>query len=115
MTNALRTRESDSALSTFNCLFGTFNFSMATNPLAADDSGKHDLEKIEIRLWTEGGYRHYGFDVRDYWRASLRRRGWKRIYGEGRTTSSGSTDKVLHDAQCMERLLLDLAVNTTAM
>jgi chemotaxis protein methyltransferase CheR len=40
---------------------------------------------------------------------------WKRIYAEGLTTISGLTDKVLHDAQCMERLLLDLSVNTTAM
>jgi chemotaxis protein methyltransferase CheR len=87
---------------------------MATNPLA-DESGKHDLEKIEIRLLTEGVYRHYGFDFRDYSLPSLRRRVWKRIYAEGLTTISGLTDKVLHDAQCMERLLLDLSVNTTAM
>jgi chemotaxis protein methyltransferase CheR len=87
---------------------------MATNPLA-DESGKRDLEKIEIRLLTEGVYRHYGFDFRDYSLPSLRRRVWKRIYAEGLTTISGLTDKVLHDAQCMERLLLDLSVNTTAM
>src|SRR5881275_147559 len=87
---------------------------MATNPLA-DDSGKHDLEKIEIKLLTEGIFRHYGFDFRDYSMPSLRRRIWKRIYAEGLTTISGLTEKVLHDAQSMERLLLDLSINTTAM
>jgi len=45
----------------------------------------------------------------------LRRRIWKRIYAEGLTTVSGLTEKILHDSQCMERLLLDLSINTTAM
>src|SRR3954466_7317668 len=80
-----------------------------------DESGKHDLERTEIKLLTEGIYRHYGFDFRDYSMPSLRRRIWKRIYAEGLTTISGLPDKVLHDAQSMERLLLDLSINTTAM
>jgi len=88
---------------------------MATNPLSADESGKHDLERIEIKLLTEGIFRHYGFDFRDYSVPSLRRRVWKRIYAEGLTTISGLTEKILHDSQCMERLLLDLSINTTAM
>ena len=88
---------------------------MATNPIVGDESGKHDLERIEIKLLTEGIFRHYGFDFRDYSIPSLRRRVWKRIYAEGLTTISGLTEKVLHDSQCMERLLLDLSINTTAM
>ena len=88
---------------------------MATNPLPDDETGKHDLERIEIKLLTEGIYRHYGFDFRDYSMPSLRRRIWKRIYAEGLTTISGLTEKVLHDPGCMERLLLDLSINTTAM
>jgi chemotaxis protein methyltransferase CheR len=88
---------------------------MATNPIIGDESGKHDLERIEIKLLTEGIFRHYGFDFRDYSVPSLRRRVWKRIYAEGLTTISGLTEKVLHDSQCMERLLLDLSINTTAM
>ena len=74
-----------------------------------------DLEAIEIQLLTEGIYRHYGFDFRDYSLPSLRRRIWKRIYAEGLSTVSGLTEKVLHDSGCMERLLLDLSINTTAM
>jgi chemotaxis protein methyltransferase CheR len=46
---------------------------------------------------------------------SMRRRIWKRIYAEGLSTVSGLIEKVLHDSTCMERLLLDLSINTTAM
>ncbi|HET8773769.1 MAG TPA: protein-glutamate O-methyltransferase CheR, partial [Thermoanaerobaculia bacterium] len=58
---------------------------------------------------------HYGFDFRDYSLPSLRRRIWKRVYAEGLSTISGLIEKVLHDPQSMERLLLDLSINTTAM
>src|SRR5512132_3148531 len=81
----------------------------------AEDDEKLDLELIEIQLLTEGIYRHYGFDFRDYSLPSLRRRIWKRVYAEGLSTISGLQEKVLHDASCMERLLLDLSINTTAM
>jgi chemotaxis protein methyltransferase CheR len=80
-----------------------------------EDQEKLDLEMIEIQLLTEGIFRHYGFDFRDYSVPSLRRRIWKRIYAEGLATVSGLIEKVLHDSQCMERLLLDLSINTTAM
>jgi chemotaxis protein methyltransferase CheR len=80
-----------------------------------DEQGKVDLEGIEIQLLTEGVYKHYGFDFRDYSLPSLRRRVWKRVYAEGLVTISGLQEKVLHDSSCMERLLLDLSINTTAM
>ncbi|HEV7921274.1 MAG TPA: protein-glutamate O-methyltransferase CheR [Thermoanaerobaculia bacterium] len=88
---------------------------MATDPAAIADQERLDLEEIEIQLLTQGIFRHYGFDFRDYSLPSLRRRIWKRIYAEGLTTVSGLTEKVLHDPGCMERLLLDLSINTTAM
>jgi chemotaxis protein methyltransferase CheR len=80
-----------------------------------DEQQKLDLEEIEVRLLTEGIFRHYGFDFRDYSLPSLRRRVWKRVYAEGLSTVSGLQEKVLHDPDCMERLLLDLSINTTAM
>src|SRR2546430_554320 len=80
-----------------------------------DESGKHDLERIEVKLLMEGIFRHYGFDFRDYSMPSLKRRVWKRVYAEGLSTISGLQEKILHDAACMERLLLDLSINTTAM
>jgi chemotaxis protein methyltransferase CheR len=87
------------------------------NPSEAilDEQTRADLEHIEIGLLTEGIYRHYGFDFRDYSLPSLRRRIWKRVYAEGLSTISGLIEKVLHDPQSMERLLLDLSINVTAM
>ncbi len=80
-----------------------------------DEQQKLELEAIEIKLLAEGIYQHYGFDFRDYSQPSLKRRIWKRAYAEGLSTISGLQEKVLHDPASMERLLLDLSINTTAM
>ena len=74
-----------------------------------------DLERLEIELLLEGVFRHYGFDFRAYAYASIRRRLWKRVEGEQLRTISGLQARILHDAEAMERLLLDLSVNVTAM
>ena len=74
-----------------------------------------DLERLEIELLLEGVFRHYGFDFRAYAYASIRRRLWKRVEGEGLRTISALQDRILHDPEAMERLLLDLSVNVTAM
>jgi chemotaxis protein methyltransferase CheR len=74
-----------------------------------------DLEKIEIELLLEAVFRRYGFDFRAYAYASLRRRIWKRVQAEKLATVSALLDRVLHDPLVMERLLLDLSINVTAM
>ena len=74
-----------------------------------------DLERLEVELLLEGVFRHYGFDFRSYAYASIRRRLWKRVEGEGLRTISALQDRILHDPEAMERLLLDLSVNVTAM
>jgi chemotaxis protein methyltransferase CheR len=81
--------------------------------LRADDSP--ELEKIEVELLLEAIHRHYGFDFRSYAFASLRRRLWKRIQAEGLETISGLQERVLHDPEAMNRLLLTLSINVTAM
>ena len=73
------------------------------------------LERLEIELLLEGIYRHYGFDFRSYAYASLKRRLWKRIEAERLRNISALQQRVLHDPEVMERLLLDLSVNVTAM
>jgi chemotaxis protein methyltransferase CheR len=88
---------------------------MEPAPLITDEQDRLDLEKIEIDLLTQAVYQHYGFDFRDYAYPSLRRRIWKRVHAEGLTTVSGLIERTLHDPPCMERLLLDLSINTTAM
>ena len=74
-----------------------------------------ELERTEIALLLEGIYRHYGFDFRSYAYSSIRRRIWKRIEAERLATVSALQECVLHDRAAMERLLLDLSVNVTAM
>ena len=74
-----------------------------------------ELEEIEIRLLLEGIYQYYGFDFRDYALASLQRRIWNAVRAEGLTRISAFQDRVLHDPTCLERLLLMLSVNVTAM
>ncbi|HVU79602.1 MAG TPA: protein-glutamate O-methyltransferase CheR [Gaiellaceae bacterium] len=77
--------------------------------------GRLDLETIELQLLLEGVFRHYGFDFREYAPASLKRRVWRRVNAEQAGTISGLLDRVLHDSDVMERLLLDLSINVTSM
>jgi len=76
---------------------------------------RDDVDEIELALLLEGIYRRYGFDFREYAPASLRRRVWRRVHAEGLETVSALQDKLLRDPACMERLLLDLSINVTAM
>ncbi len=74
-----------------------------------------DREAVEVDTLLEAVFRYYGFDFREYARPSLRRRLWRRADLEGATTISGLQERLLHDRSCMERLLLDLSINVTAM
>jgi chemotaxis protein methyltransferase CheR len=82
---------------------------------AGPTESRDELERIEIELLLEGIYRRYGFDFRQYAPASLKRRLWRRIHAEKLTSVSALQERVLHDSACMERLLLDLSINVTAM
>jgi chemotaxis protein methyltransferase CheR len=82
---------------------------------SAARAGGEQLEDIEIALLLEGLYRFYGFDFRDYSPASLKRRIVERMRSEKIETVSAYQDRVLHDAACMERLLLGLSVHVTSM
>jgi chemotaxis protein methyltransferase CheR len=86
-------------------------------PTAAGVPSKYnpELEQIEIELLLEGIYRQYGFDFRSYAYASIRRRLWKRIEEEGLATVTDLQNRVLHEPEMMEKLLLDLSINVTAM
>ena len=84
---------------------------VVTSPVSYDP----DLEKLEIELLLEGVYRKYGYDFREYAYASLRRRLWKRIEAEGLPNVSALQERVLHDPVVMDKLLLDLSINVTAM
>jgi chemotaxis protein methyltransferase CheR len=72
-------------------------------------------EDIELELLLEAIHRRYGFDFRDYAAASLRRRLGRRMAAEGAGSLSELQGLLLRDPACMERLLLDLSINVTAM
>jgi chemotaxis protein methyltransferase CheR len=77
--------------------------------------GRLETEALELQLLLEGIYRQYGFDFREYAPASLKRRVWRRVQAEQAGTITGLLERVLHDADVMERLLLDLSINVTSM
>ena len=89
-------------------------------PVTHDDGEEHaprdpELERLELELLLEAIHRRYGFDFREYAPASLKRRVWRRIRAEGLESISGLQEAVLHEPVVMERLLLDLSINVTAM
>jgi chemotaxis protein methyltransferase CheR len=73
------------------------------------------LEELEIDLLLEALFRHYGFDFRGYARTSLRRRVRAVLASEELATVSALQDRVLHHQHTLERLLLGLSVNVSAM
>jgi len=77
--------------------------------------GRLETETLELQLLLEGVYRQYGFDFREYAPASLKRRVWRRVHAEHAETITGLLERVLHDPDVMERLLLDLSINVTSM
>lgn len=79
------------------------------------DEERSALEALEIDLLLEAMYRNSGFDFRGYARSSLRRRVRAVVAAEGLTTVSGLLEKMLHAPSCLERLLLGLTVNVSAM
>jgi chemotaxis protein methyltransferase CheR len=77
--------------------------------------GRTDLEALELRLLLDAIYHHHGYDFRGYARTSLKRRIWRRITEEGLQSISGLQERVLHEPEVMERLLVDFSINVTSM
>jgi chemotaxis protein methyltransferase CheR len=74
-----------------------------------------DLQDIEVDLLLEGVYRVYGFDFRQYSRASIKRRLLELVKAERLETLSAFQNRILHDRACLNRLVLGLSVHATAM
>jgi len=72
-------------------------------------------ENIEIQLLLEAIYRKYGYDFRNYAKASVKRRIMRRL----EVSEFGSVSELLHEVLCskelFEKLLLDLSINVTEM
>ena len=78
-------------------------------------SDEPDPEALELQLLLEGILEQYGYDFRDYATASIRRRIMSRVQAEGLNSISGLQERVLHDPECMDRLLSALTVHVTSM
>jgi chemotaxis protein methyltransferase CheR len=73
------------------------------------------LEEIELQLLLDGIFQYYGFDLRNYARASLKRRIRRVLASEGLTQISALQTLVVHDPEAMRRMLLSITVNVTSM
>lgn len=78
-------------------------------------SNEETVEKIEIELLLDGIYKLFGYDYRNYAYQSIRRRVWHRVYAENLSTITSLTNKVLHEYDCLNRLLADFSINVTEM
>ncbi|WP_026572715.1 CheR family methyltransferase [Bacillus sp. UNC438CL73TsuS30] len=74
-----------------------------------------ELQNIEMNLLLEGLYQMHGYDFRGYVRASLFRRVTNRMKMEKLETITSLLEKVLHEPDCLERLLNDLSIRMTEM
>ena len=74
-----------------------------------------EIEAIEVELLLSGIYKRYGYDFRNYALASIRRRILRFADNENLPTISAVQEAVLHDATLMDRFVLSLTVNVTAM
>jgi len=74
-----------------------------------------ETENLEVRLLVEAIYRKYGYDFRNYSKASIKRRVKKRLASTGLQTIAQLQHQILYDTASFEALLLDLSVNVTEM
>ncbi len=75
----------------------------------------NSLEDLELSLLLEGVFHRYGYDFRNYSRASLTRRVQARVQAEELSSISELQARVLHDSAAFERFFVGLTVHVTAM
>jgi chemotaxis protein methyltransferase CheR len=74
-----------------------------------------ELEGIEIELLLEALYRRYGYDFRNYARASVTRRLRQHLVKSGASSISELIPRILHDETAFQALAADLSVTVTEM
>jgi chemotaxis protein methyltransferase CheR len=73
------------------------------------------IENIELRLFLEGIYLKYGYDFRNYSKASVKRRIGQRMLLSGLPNMAAMQHKVLNEQSFFHTILLDMSVNVTEM
>ena len=74
-----------------------------------------DLQELELDLLLTGIARRWGYDFRQYSPASLRRRVRKAMHNEAVGSLSALQERVLHDADALQRFLSCVSVQVTGM
>ncbi len=72
-------------------------------------------QNIELQLLLQAIYLKYGYDFRNYAKASIKRRIQHRLNTDGFPNISAMQHQVLNDVSFFETLLLDLSINVTEM
>ncbi|WP_306121136.1 protein-glutamate O-methyltransferase CheR [Roseovarius sp. MMSF_3359] len=78
-------------------------------------STRSDIQDIETTLLLQGIQQTYGYDFREYARASVIRRLRKFMRDHDLPTVSALQNRVLHDSAAMSKLVDTLSVNVTSM
>jgi chemotaxis protein methyltransferase CheR len=81
----------------------------------AEDNDRRQSRRIELDLLLEGLFRKYGYDFRNYARASIMRRVQRRMSLDNIPSISALQERVLYDKAFFETLLLDFSINVTEM
>lgn len=84
-------------------------------PVNGPDDPKRDVLSLEIDLLLTGIAERYGYDFRNYARASLTRRVRRALQREGLNSVSSLQNKLLHDEAAAMRFVASMSVHTTAM
>lgn len=74
-----------------------------------------ETENIELQLLLEAIFLKYGYDFRQYSRASVKRRVLHRLSLSGLNSISEMQHRVLREVEFFETLLRDLSINVTEM
>ncbi len=74
-----------------------------------------ESENIELQLLLQAIYLKYGYDFRNYAKASIKRRIQHRMTKDGLNNLAQMQHKLLYDIDFFEKLLLDLSINVTEM
>jgi chemotaxis protein methyltransferase CheR len=74
-----------------------------------------DLEQIEVDLLLEAIYQRYGYEFKEYSRASMRRRILHHLAKTQHQTISELIPDMLHDPKSFEALFFDISITVTEM
>jgi len=83
--------------------------------IPVDIEDRRTVHALEIDLLLRGVFERYGYDFRDYARASLTRRIRRAMQVEGVPTVSALQARLLHDEDAAMRFVAAITVHTTSM